>query len=143
VRYRLTDCTLRVVDTADKPASGRSEPGSQPENDLERDSGAEPSRKDDWLLAFAVELAELSPSQAVSPVPPAVSPAGLSRAETGTILHLARDVAHGVERRFAPLAAYLTGRFVTGRVQQGATVEAALAEAEAAVRRLLRPPAGP
>lgn len=134
----MTDCTLRVVDIADKPAPhvpdppGTPEPGPRPEHEALRDSGdagVEPSGTDGWLLAFAAALAGLAPS--------AVPDTGLSRGETGMILHLARDVAHGAERRFAPLAAYLTGRFVTGRVQQGATVEEALAEARSAAARLL------
>jgi hypothetical protein len=95
----------------------------------------EPSGTGGWLLAFAATLAELASS-------PTVPGTGPSRTETGVILHLARDVAHGVERRFAPLAAYLTGRFVTARVQQGATVEQALAEAQAAAVRLLGQAAG-
>ena len=33
----------------------------------------------------------------------------LSPAETADILKLARDVAHGVERRLAPLAAFVAG----------------------------------
>jgi hypothetical protein len=36
----------------------------------------------------------------------------LSEAEVQTILDLARDVAHGTERKNAPLAAFLAGRFV-------------------------------
>lgn len=130
MRYQLTDCTLQVVDTADKPVPDRLELRSVPEKEPPRDAGAEPNGTDDWLLAFAAALADLNPA-------PAVPGTGLSRGETGAILHLARDVAHGTERRFAPLAAYLTGRFVTGRVQQGATVEQALAEAQEAARRLL------
>jgi hypothetical protein len=82
------------------------------------------------LLAFASALADLSGSTTGSHP-------GTSRAETGTILNLARDVAHGVERRLAPLAAYLTGRFVAERLRQGATVDEALAEAQAAARSLI------
>ena len=107
------------MDTADKRAP-------------ESESRAEPSRTDDWLLAFASALASLSGSTMGSA-------SGASRTETTTILHLARDVAHGVERRLAPLAAYLTGRFVAERLRQGATVEEALAEAEAAAKSLIRP----
>jgi hypothetical protein len=33
----------------------------------------------------------------------------LSREETGAVLKMARDVAHGVERKFAPLSTYLLG----------------------------------
>jgi uncharacterized protein DUF6457 len=105
------------VDTADKPNPERVQ---------------ESRRTEDWLFDFAAALADLSGS-------PLEGEAGLSRTETGTLLRLARDVAHGVERRFAPLAAYLTGRFVAGRLQQGATVDEALAEAEAAARRLIGP----
>jgi hypothetical protein len=105
------------VNTADKPAS-------------ESQSGAEPSRSEGWLLAFASALTGLSGRGAGSA-------AGTSHTETATILRLAREVAHGVERRLAPLAAYLTGRFVAERLTQGATVEEALAEAEAAARRLI------
>jgi hypothetical protein len=36
----------------------------------------------------------------------------LSEDEIETILALARDVAHGSERKNAPLAAFLAGRFV-------------------------------
>jgi hypothetical protein len=36
----------------------------------------------------------------------------LSDAEVETILELAREVAHGTERKNAPLAAFLAGRFV-------------------------------
>ena len=119
------------MDTADKPAPNVPQRARGPEIETaqaEGGTGSEPSRTDAWLLAFATALAGLAPSSTAG---------GLSRAETGTILHLARDVAHGTERRFAPLAAYLTGRFVTARVQQGAAVEEALAEAQAAAARLL------
>ena len=33
----------------------------------------------------------------------------LSREEVGALLRLAREVAHGVERRFAPLSTFLVG----------------------------------
>jgi len=36
----------------------------------------------------------------------------LSEAEVEALLDLARDVAHGTERKNAPLAAFLAGRFV-------------------------------
>ena len=62
----------------------------------------------------------------------------LSDEEVGTILNLARDVAHGTERRFAPLSAYLAGKYVTRRVAEGTTAEAAVLEAQEVVGRLLR-----
>ena len=44
------------------------------------------------------------------------------------LLHLARDVAHSVERKNAPLAAFLAGRYVELRRAAGVDPEAALAE---------------
>jgi hypothetical protein len=96
------------------------------------DAADEPVPDADWPLAFAAALAELGGE-----------PVGLSRGETTTLLRLARDVAHGTERRFAPLAAYLAGRFVAERVRSGAGVEEALAEAAAAAARLMGPQGEP
>lgn len=73
----------------------------------------------DWLQRYADELG--------------VEP--LSSAEVGVLLDLARDVARGTERRFAPLSAFLAGVLAGeagGDVRIG-TVE----EAAAAARRLL------
>jgi hypothetical protein len=52
----------------------------------------------------------------------------IAREEVATVLRLARDVAHGLERRAAPVAAYLAGLAAgaTGGVASRAT---ALAEA--------------
>jgi hypothetical protein len=61
----------------------------------------------------------------------------LTAEEIDTILDLARDVAHATERRFAPLSTYLTGRYVTRRQTEGATVDEALREARATVNTLL------
>ena len=61
----------------------------------------------------------------------------LSDAEVDAILDLARDVAHGTERRFAPLSAYLAGKYVTRRVAEGATTQEAVHEAQEVVGRLL------
>ena len=61
----------------------------------------------------------------------------LTDEEVDTILDLARDVAHATERRFAPLSTYLTGRYVTRRQAEGATVDEALREARAKVGKLL------
>ncbi len=61
----------------------------------------------------------------------------LSDEEVDAILDLARDVAHATERRFAPLSAYLAGRFVTRRVNEGATATEAVHEAQEMVGRLL------
>jgi hypothetical protein len=45
------------------------------------------------------------------------------------ILTLARIVAHGTERKNAPLAAYVVGRFVDARCAQGVDDVVAVAEA--------------
>ncbi|MEN3314042.1 MAG: hypothetical protein V7605_276 [Acidimicrobiaceae bacterium] len=63
--------------------------------------------------------------------------ADLTEAEVGALLDLAREVAHGSERRFAPLSTFVAGRFVAARVAAGATPADALAEAVAVARSLL------
>jgi hypothetical protein len=62
---------------------------------------------------------------------------GLSEEEVDAILDLARDVAHGTERRFAPLSAYLAGKFVARRMSEGASATEAVLEAQEVVGRLL------
>jgi len=61
----------------------------------------------------------------------------LTDEELDAILDLARDVAHATERRFAPLSAYLAGKFVTRRLSEGATADEAVHEAQEVVARLL------
>ena len=61
----------------------------------------------------------------------------LTEEEVEAILDLARDVAHATERRFAPLSAYLTGKFVARRQAAGSTTEEALREANDIAGRLL------
>lgn len=75
---------------------------------------------DDWLSRYTTAL-ELD----------------LSDDEVDAILDLARDVAHGTERRFAPLSAYLAGKYVTRRVAEGVPAEEAVREAQEVVGRLL------
>jgi hypothetical protein len=53
----------------------------------------------------------------------------MSPGETGEVLQLARDVAHGVERKAAPLAAFLAGVHAGRRIGVGGPREDALAEA--------------
>jgi hypothetical protein len=57
----------------------------------------------DWLDEFAATLGV----------------AALAGEETGAVLKLARSVAHGVERKFAPLSTYLLGVAVGSRVGPG------------------------
>jgi hypothetical protein len=75
---------------------------------------------DDWLSRYSTALG-----------------LDLSDEEVDAILELARDVAHGTERRFAPLSAYLAGKYVTQRVAEGLSADAAVHEAHEVVGRLL------
>lgn len=60
------------------------------------------------------------------------------------VLAIARDVAHGAERKYAPLASFVAGRRVESAVRAGGTVDDAIAEVTAAVARLLdAPPSTP
>lgn len=61
----------------------------------------------------------------------------LSPGEVGQVLELARDVAHGVERKLAPLAAFLAGVHVGRRTGEGRRRDEALAEAVEAAAALL------
>jgi hypothetical protein len=62
---------------------------------------------------------------------------GLPPGVQGRVLRIARDVAHGTERRNAPLATFIAGQYVQRRTAQGISVEEAMAEVEAVVARLL------
>jgi hypothetical protein len=62
---------------------------------------------------------------------------GLSDEEVEIVLGLARDVAHATERRYAPLAAYVTGKFVLDRFRTGVLPAQALDDAVAVARELL------
>ncbi len=53
----------------------------------------------------------------------------LTDAEVDAVLDMARTVAHATERRYAPLAAYLAGRFVAARAAAGTPVDVAVAQA--------------
>ncbi len=60
--------------------------------------------------------------------------------EVDAVLALARTVAHATERRFAPLASYLAGKYVMARTRSGVPEAEALAEAVAIMDELLPPP---
>jgi uncharacterized protein DUF6457 len=79
---------------------------------------------DDWLDDFARALGERP----------------LEREEAGAVLGLARDVAHGVERRLAPLASFVAGMHVQRRVAEGTAVPDAVREIRAAARALIPKP---
>lgn len=61
----------------------------------------------------------------------------MSSKEIGQVLKLARDVAHGVERKLAPLAAFVAGVHVGRRMAEGASREGALGESLQAAAALL------
>ena len=61
----------------------------------------------------------------------------ISGRELGEVLKVARDVAHDVERRFAPVSAFMIGVAVGQRPADGASREDAFRSAVAAVRELL------
>jgi len=61
----------------------------------------------------------------------------LADSEVEVLLDLAREVAHGSERRFAPLSTFVAGRYVAVRMAAGVSASDALAEAVAVARSLL------
>jgi hypothetical protein len=75
---------------------------------------------DDWFERYARALEErLGSSEPTVHLP--------SQLKT-PILTLARIVAHGTERKNAPLAAYLAGRYVVARSAHGVDEAAAMGE---------------
>ena len=64
-----------------------------------------------------------------------------SDGEVGAALGLARESAHGVDRRTAPVIAYLAGVQVGRRVAAGGSRGNAFDDVLAAVRPLIPPPA--
>lgn len=68
--------------------------------------------------------------------------AEVSREERRTVLRFARDVAHGVERRLAPLSAYAVGIYVGRRIAEGGATSQALHEAIAAASTIIPGSAG-
>jgi hypothetical protein len=88
-------------------------------------SYAEERQVDDWLDRVADALDE-----------PAIAPA-----ELGALLKLTRDVAHGVERKFAPVSAFLIGVAVGQRTAEGQARDSAFRDAMGAARALVPEPA--
>lgn len=89
---------------------------------------------EDVLDRFATDLArEEGAAGLAGAVPKSESRAAL--------LRLARDIAHATERQNAPLAAYLVGRYVERRGDEGVAEADALAEATAVLARITGPPA--
>jgi len=57
--------------------------------------------------------------------------------QVAAVLDLARVVAHGTERKFAPLSTYLAGQFVAQRMRAGVPHADALAEAVSVAERVM------
>jgi hypothetical protein len=76
---------------------------------------------DDWLATMAATLG-------VDPLYPE---------QIGELLDVARDVAHGVERKATPLAAYLLGAAVQRRIGHGSTSQEAFDAARTELRAIL------
>jgi hypothetical protein len=87
-------------------------------------TGPEERRGEEWLKRLADALDDQP----------------ITSTEFGKVLKLAREVAHGVERKLAPLAAFLAGVHVGRRAAEGGSREEALAEAVAAAGALLAEP---
>jgi Domain of unknown function (DUF6457) len=79
---------------------------------------------DDWIDHLAGSLGE-------EPISPE---------ELGAVLRLARDVAHGVERKLAPVSTYLAGVHAGRTAAAGGTRAHALTRAVEAARRLIPEP---
>ncbi|HXJ65789.1 MAG TPA: DUF6457 domain-containing protein [Actinomycetota bacterium] len=67
----------------------------------------------------------------------------LEAGESGDLLRSSRDVAHGVERRFAPLASFLLGVATERGTAAGASRAEAFAAAVERLRWTLPPPDEP
>lgn len=97
-------------------------------SDLDSATGA--PAEDQWCRRLAAELARSA----------GVSDELISRDIQTELLRLARDVAHATERRNAPLATFIAGRYVEARRREGIEPGTALTEVRRAVAGLL--PAG-
>ncbi len=82
-----------------------------------------------WVNRLAAELSSAAPTVPV-----------IDAAAVGTLLRIAREVAHGSERLNAPLSTYAAGRHIAARMAAGVDETVALAEVEEAVRRVLAEP---
>jgi hypothetical protein len=76
------------------------------------------SPMDDWLASLAITLG--------------VDP--LDEGQVAALLDVARDVAHGVERKATPMATFLLGAAVQRRIGHGATAADAFSDAVTELR---------
>lgn len=110
-----------VRDAADRDAANRDAGRRNPAGDA---VGPGPRDGDAMSLGFPERYA-------------AALRSALEPEEIDTVLDLARLVAHGSERRSAPLSTYLVGQFVAERRQAGVAHAEALAEAVLIAERIL------
>jgi hypothetical protein len=88
----------------------------------------EPDTAAEWIGRLAIELG--------------VEPMTLQT--QAALLSIARDVAHGTERKYAPLASFVAGRYVELALHEGRSIESAVRDVSDAVSRLVGdPPATP
>jgi hypothetical protein len=92
-----------------------------PEIEGRREEPSKGTGVEDWMDRLAGDLGEQS----------------MSPKEIGQVLKLAREVAHGVERKLAPLAAFIAGVHAGRLVAEGASREEALGESLRAAAALL------
>lgn len=85
----------------------------------------------DWLERYVEALVERM--EVGGPEP------GLQSGEKKVVLDLARVVAHGTERKNAPLATFIAGRYTALREERGASRSEAMTEAIEVARALLGP----
>ncbi|MFN2451663.1 MAG: DUF6457 domain-containing protein [Candidatus Dormibacteria bacterium] len=83
--------------------------------------------EEQWCRRFAAELAAAA----------GLDEELMSSSTRTSLLQLARDVAHGSERRNAPLATFVAGRYVEARRRQGIGAALALEEVSGVAARLL------
>jgi len=76
---------------------------------------------DNWLTAIAITLG--------------VDP--LDEGQIAELLDVARDVAHGVERKATPMATFLLGAAVQRRIGHGSTSQEAFDDAVTELRTML------
>ena len=88
----------------------------------------------DWLQRYARALeTHLDSDGSIEP----------SDGQSGLLLDLARVVAHGTERKNAPLATFVTGRFVQAVVDKGGDPADAIATALTVAEETVEPSTDP
>jgi hypothetical protein len=87
----------------------------------------------EWLLRYAQALENQLEGLSIE----------LADDEKGSLLDLARVVAHGTERKNAPLATFIAGRFAQAVVNQGGSPADAIATAVSVAEEMIGSSADP